>query len=562
MKALQEANDAQNNALATAKNKSRQARHAVQLARDDEQHLKNANELVIVNNQLAQLKTYNANLSSARKLLQEIRIDADGLEELREAEGALQVALGKLGTATSSIEIEAEDNLNILLNGNQLNLAAGAIDKRDISAELLVGIPGVASIRVVPSQSANDLESEANECRAELARLLTKYGVKDLADAVVVESRRTAARQEVDLWSEKIDKLLDGDSEADRQAYAEDWQARCDSYQAGRQSEPALPESFERATELRKVAERILDECEKDMEKQQAASDESGAAFNSANALYLVAEQEVAGLERAQVERQQQLDEVRSNEDDASLEKRGAERIKVAESLQLEFAALNDELASAAPETAEALLNNARAASQRAETDLVDQKTQLAILEDRLTKAQANGRYETLDQVKHKLAGLETEFAATQNRAMAAKRLWDTLNSYRSAARKTYVRPLKEGIEQLGKIVFGSDFAIELGDDWGLVSRTQAGRTIPFGDLSVGAKEQLGILTRLAAAKIVSTQGGVPLIIDDALGFSDPGRLKTMGAAIAAAGKDCQVILLTCTPGRFTHVGTAEVVRF
>ena len=71
-------------------------------------------------------------------------------------------------------------------------------------------------------------------------------------------------------------------------------------------------------------------------------------------------------------------------------------------------------------------------------------------------------------------------------------------------------------------------------------------------------RTQLGV----AAARIVSSQGGVPLIIDDALGFSDPSRLKTMGAAIASAGNDCQVILLTCTPGRFTHVGSAEVVRF
>ena len=67
---------------------------------------------------------------------------------------------------------------------------------------------------------------------------------------------------------------------------------------------------------------------------------------------------------------------------------------------------------------------------------------------------------------------------------------------------------------------------------------------------------------RLAAARIISSQGSVPLIIDDALGFSDPSQLKTMGAAIASAGNDCQVILLTCSPGRFMYVGGAEVVRF
>jgi uncharacterized protein YhaN len=84
---------------------------------------------------------------------------------------------------------------------------------------------------------------------------------------------------------------------------------------------------------------------------------------------------------------------------------------------------------------------------------------------------------------------------------------------------------------------------------------------LPFEDLSVGTREQLGILARLAAAQIVARQDGVPLIIDDALGFADPSRLETMGAAIAAAGRQCQIIILTCTPGRFTNVGSAQVVR-
>jgi uncharacterized protein YhaN len=560
--ALKATNDVQSASLNEAKSKVKQARRVTELARDDERHLKNVLELVTVNKQLKQLETYNKGLAASRKILQGVKIDASGLEELRQAEGALQVALGKLDTATSSIEIKADDDLSILLNGDALELAAGAETKRDISAALHVEIPGVANIHVVPSQSANELEAEAKECRAELVRLLAKYNVKDLADAVAVESRRATAEVDLESWSDKIDDLLDGENESDKLAYAEDRQARNSNYQAERQREPALPESVENATEAKIASEEFLAACEEAAETQQSAFDESRDTFSESNAQRLVAEQEVAGLERAAIDRQQHLDEVRVNEDDAALEKRVTERQIGAEKLQVQLVELNQQLASASPEAAQALLSNARATSQRAEKDLLDQKTQLAILEDRLTKAQANGRFETLDAAEHNLAAREMEVAAIQARAAAAKRLWDTLNIHRNASRKAYVRPLKEGIEQLGKIVFGADFTIELGDDWGLVSRTQSGQTIPFGDLSVGAKEQLGILTRLAAARIVASQGGVPLIIDDALGFSDPSRLKTMGAAIAAAGQDCQVILLTCTPGRFTHVGSAEVVRF
>lgn len=50
------------------------------------------------------------------------------------------------------------------------------------------------------------------------------------------------------------------------------------------------------------------------------------------------------------------------------------------------------------------------------------------------------------------------------------------------------------------------------------------------------------------------------MIIDDALGYSDPARLERLGAAFGVAGKDCQVIVLTCEPGRYRGIGGAKVV--
>ena len=63
------------------------------------------------------------------------------------------------------------------------------------------------------------------------------------------------------------------------------------------------------------------------------------------------------------------------------------------------------------------------------------------------------------------------------------------------------------------------------------------------------------------AATVSPDGGGAPVIIDDALGWSDPDRLERMGAAIAAAGGQCQVIILTCTPGRYAHIGNATTIR-
>ena len=55
--------------------------------------------------------------------------------------------------------------------------------------------------------------------------------------------------------------------------------------------------------------------------------------------------------------------------------------------------------------------------------------------------------------------------------------------------------------------------------------------------------------------------GIVPIFLDDALGNTDPERLKLMGAVLAKAGKECQIIILTCVPQRYSNVGEATVVH-
>jgi uncharacterized protein YhaN len=59
----------------------------------------------------------------------------------------------------------------------------------------------------------------------------------------------------------------------------------------------------------------------------------------------------------------------------------------------------------------------------------------------------------------------------------------------------------------------------------------------------------------------VTADGGAPLIIDDALGYSDEDRLERMGAVLNAAGRTMQVIVLTCVPARFRRIGGAHTIR-
>ena len=140
------------------------------------------------------------------------------------------------------------------------------------------------------------------------------------------------------------------------------------------------------------------------------------------------------------------------------------------------------------------------------------------------------------------MSHLEREYAGEEARAEAARVLRDTFAKHREQAHQRYIGPFKESIEQPGRIVFGSTFEVEIDRNLNIVRRTLDGVTLLVEQLSTGAREQLGVISRLACATIVSPEdGGAPVMIDDALGWSDPHRLEGMGAAIAAAGRQCQV---------------------
>jgi uncharacterized protein YhaN len=91
------------------------------------------------------------------------------------------------------------------------------------------------------------------------------------------------------------------------------------------------------------------------------------------------------------------------------------------------------------------------------------------------------------------------------------------------------------------------------------VRRILDGVVLDVGQLSVGAREQLGLLARLACASIVSTEGGAPVMFDDVLGHSDPDRVVAMGRALAASARDGQVIITTCAPERYESLDAVRV---
>ncbi len=73
-------------------------------------------------------------------------------------------------------------------------------------------------------------------------------------------------------------------------------------------------------------------------------------------------------------------------------------------------------------------------------------------------------------------------------------------------------------------------------------------------------RQSASLFCLLSDSIILAKDGDTPVILDDALGYTDQKRLKLMGAVLAVAAKECQIIIFTCVPERYAFIGEAAVI--
>jgi energy-coupling factor transporter ATP-binding protein EcfA2 len=102
---------------------------------------------------------------------------------------------------------------------------------------------------------------------------------------------------------------------------------------------------------------------------------------------------------------------------------------------------------------------------------------------------------------------------------------------------------------------------LQLGDGFGIEGLKRGGdQAEPFTRLSDGTQEQIAILVRLAMGAMLAEQGQpTPIILDDALVFSDDDRINRMFDALSRAGQNQQIVVLTCRTRAFEQLGGRSV---
>ncbi len=513
---------------------------------------------------LARVRDADAAAADAAETLARVRVDEEALRALREAERHVTDARIRAESGSAEVHVAAARDVVVRTGDTEDALAGGSETTRHVLDELVVDAPGVVRVTVRPGGSAAGLRETLRDADAAFRALLARHGCADVRDAEV----QIAQRQEAERALARRDDIVRNDlRDLTRETLAHKLErvaARVAAYGAERAKVAGadeLPADFDAAQEAFATARRARDAAAVALEDarraQQAARDDverHGLAAAKARAL-------VEAAERAATDAVRALEALRAAESDDALAARSERLEAAARDARAAADAAQAQLVSERPDDVARAAHGAAAAVAATRDELrgvEDEALRLATLLDELGQ---QGLAERLDTLAARLHRARHQRDAAQRAAQAAKLLHDTLVAHRDAARRAYVAPLRERVRRLGAVVFGADFDVELSDELAIASRSLGNVTVPFESLSGGAREQLGLVLRVAAAQLVSDDGGVPLLLDDALGYSDAARLEALGAVLALAGERCQVIVLTCMPERYRHVAGARHVR-
>jgi hypothetical protein len=474
------------------------------------------------------------------------------MRAIEAAKAAVDVATGQVELMSARVELSAISDVELRVDGRLVALDAGQTRSSSVGAPTDIEMPGVLNARVVPGSTAAETHAKFVAAQEHLAAALAQGGVEDVRSARLVDQRRSELIAERDRLRATAEALT-GDDTTDR------LQTRLAELNERQPAEAVLFDAGARTARAELDAatvahQRAIADCETHRKVAEAAAKRLG---DRTTRVTVLREKLTAGRGQIAVGRERLATQRATITDDelaANAEAREVEAVRAAALV----ADVGGELARTAPDDVTAALNDAvrRAGELGQRHDEVAEA--LREVTTQLKVYGTEGRKGQLDVAETEREHAEAQYRQVHRRARAAQLLRSVIARHRDATRLRYVDPFRTEVERLGRIVFGDTFEVEIDSELRICSRTLSGRTVPYESLSGGAKEQMGIVARLAGAALVAKEDSVPVVIDDALGFTDADRLVKMGAVFNAVGGDGQVLVLTCSPQRYAGVGGAH----
>ncbi len=486
---------------------------------------------------LAELQKLDEERREKARLRKAIPLDRQRLDTLEELYDAWRQLRARLLTRRPTVVVAYAADAVARVRHDGEPLAADVAHSVETATRL--DLDGIGSLVIDPGGAGAELEAQIADASAELSEALRAADVPDIAAA----RERLREADALDYAVGALERRL-------KDAAPEGLNALADHLA-----------DLEVATAVEIPSAPDQNEAEAAEEAARAAATEADRAWRERLEAAGPAREHVATL-KSEV---QALGD-RATEAQAQLGPESAWRAALAEAettvataraaLDTAVAVLGEAAAEpGAVASAEAEIQRLRQALRNHRERIEQLRIDRAHLSGELHVAAADGVGERLAEAVAEREQAARRVAVFEEQEAALGILIDELEAAAAAARERFAAPVLATMTPLLHQVLPAA-EIDLSDEFAPRAVRRRGRSDAVERLSGGTREQLAVLTRLGFATLMARHGEhLPVILDDALVFSDDERIERMFTALTMAGDAVQVLVLTCRERSFRTLG-------
>ncbi|SDY70655.1 DNA repair exonuclease SbcCD ATPase subunit [Variovorax sp. YR266] len=466
------------------------------------------------------------------------------LKRLQRCADAHRTAQARLDAVATALEFELQPAAKVRVAGAELS----GSKRQTVIARTDIEIEGVGRITVLPGGA--DLESlaiERDRARDELAGLLQALRAESVA--AVEERMRLQALRKGEAGAAVA--VLAALAPKGLSALAADIAMREARLAEARQVLQGMPPAD--------AAMPSSAQAESEEGAARAALETASAALNDAKV--------AAGNAREQVKAaEDELAAVKATLNDPMRASRKTEAGAALTDALAQQSALQDKVAELAQQLQSANLpvlaqdvERLEQSVKQAEATHSQRANEITRLEAELEARGALGQEEAASEKQRELEHATRRCAELERRAKALDHLLKLLREKRSTLARRLRAPLQKHLDHYLQILFPGA-QVEVGDDLspGRITRQglRGAQSGAFEELSVGAREQMGVVARLAYADLLKeARKPTLLILDDALVNTDEERLRQMKRVLYDAATRHQILIFSCHPEAWRDLG-------
>lgn len=500
--------------------------------------------IVALDSDIKSAEEARRNKLGSEQELESIRVDEDMLGELKELAAQVANRKARLEAVATRLDYDLQPDAAVTLKDDQIT-NSGSVR---VTEAVNLRVEGMGAFVITPGgDDIESLKAEIRDLEGELQDQLSNCAVADVAEAESSLKQKELLARDVSRYRGDYERIAPEGLEALQDSLV--------SLQAQRTNLLEEIGDFEQEdldiAKLESQEADFSDEIEQ-LEGQVAAKDAEREASNN---ILVGANGSLAPERDRLVTLRAQLDEDRSEMSDQDLKAAMESTEEAFKTLSLALDEAKQSIEEQNPDAVATEVERLRTAEENVGNQIEELKRDIRDSKIELTALGHQGLSEEVANAADAHSLIATRLNAMRKKAEALDLLHRVLSEALSRAKQAVAQPVIDKIlPHIRQLIPGAEPVVD--EALGLVGINRGGTIEAFDELSIGTREQLAVLLRLAYADLLS-ESGVPVsvVLDDALVNSDDDRRDSMKSILYQSARNYQVIVLTCHGREYADAG-------